>query len=156
MNVTLHLAGPKDAARIFEMQRKAFAPLLARYHDDETSPAAEPLQKTVDRLLDPSTDFYLICAEEIPVGAARVLRVNETVCRLGPLFVLPAFQGRGVAQVALPQLEALYPRARLWRLDTLLEEKGNCHLYEKAGYRQTGSCRKVNDLLTLVDYEKHL
>lgn len=154
MDITLHLAGVQDAERIYEMQLEAFSPLLSRYLDYETSPAAEPLQKTTQRLAEAFTDYYLICAGGSPVGAARVRRVSDTACRLGPVFVLPAYQGRGIAQTALRKIESLYPHVRLWQLDTLLQEKGNCHLYKKLGYRQTGSFRQVNDRLTLVDYEK--
>lgn len=39
-------------------------------------------------------------------------------------------------------------------LDTILQEAGICHLYEKVGYRQTGRIRKVNDCMTLVFYRK--
>ena len=41
-----------------------------------------------------------------------------------------------------------------WALDTILQEKGNCHLYEKLGYRQTGATHVVNERMTLVDYVK--
>lgn len=35
-----------------------------------------------------------------------------------------------------------------------LKGKGNCYLYEKMGYCQTGKTRKINDNLTLVFYKK--
>ena len=41
-----------------------------------------------------------------------------------------------------------------WELDTILQEKGNCYLYEKMGYRQTGKTEVVNDKMTLVFYKK--
>lgn len=41
-----------------------------------------------------------------------------------------------------------------WQLDTILEEKGNCHLYEKFGYRKTGKFEKISDIETIVFYEK--
>ena len=41
-----------------------------------------------------------------------------------------------------------------WELDTILQEKGNCHLYEKMGYRKTGKMEKVNERMTLVFYRK--
>ena len=87
MDITLHLAGVQDAERIYEMQLEAFSHLLSRYLDYETSPAAEPLQKTTQRLAEAFTDYYLICAGGSPVGAARVRRVGDTACRLGPVFV---------------------------------------------------------------------
>ena len=41
-----------------------------------------------------------------------------------------------------------------WELDTILQEAGNCHLYEKMGYRQTGKTTVINDKMTLVFYQK--
>lgn len=41
-----------------------------------------------------------------------------------------------------------------WELDTILEEIGNCYLYEKLGYCKTGKIEKINDKLTLVFYKK--
>ena len=34
---------------------------------------------------------------------------------------------------------------RDWELDTILQETGNCYLYEKMGYYQTGKTEKVID-----------
>lgn len=41
-----------------------------------------------------------------------------------------------------------------WELDTILQERRNCHLYEKMGYRQTGKTEVINERLTLTFYEK--
>ena len=38
--------------------------------------------------------------------------------------------------------------------DTIFQEKGNCYLYEKMGYHQTGHCTIIKDNMTIVDYEK--
>ena len=41
-----------------------------------------------------------------------------------------------------------------WELDTILQEKGNCYLYEKMRYYQTGKTEEINERLTLVFYKK--
>ena len=41
-----------------------------------------------------------------------------------------------------------------WKLNTILEEPGNCHLYEKLGYRRTGDQRRVRPNMTIIDYVK--
>lgn len=41
-----------------------------------------------------------------------------------------------------------------WKLDTILQEPGNCYLYEKMGYHQTGYQTVIKDDMTIVDYEK--
>lgn len=45
-------------------------------------------------------------------------------------------------------------RSSGWELDTILQEEGNCHLYEKLGYRATGATTIVNERMTLVLYRK--
>ena len=42
-----------------------------------------------------------------------------------------------------------------WKLDTILQEEGNCHLYEKLGYKRTGLVEKVNERMDIVYYEKN-
>ncbi|MCI5954748.1 MAG: hypothetical protein MRZ49_09300 [Lachnospiraceae bacterium] len=48
----------------------------------------------------------------------------------------------------------MHPEATKWCLDTILQEPGNCHLYEKCGFIRTGEEHIVNDTMTLVYYEK--
>lgn len=66
---------------------------------------------------------------------------------------LPEFQGRGIAQEAIRLCEEIHGK-REWELETILQEKKNCHLYEKMGYRNTGKTEVINEKLTLVFYVK--
>ena len=74
--------------------------------------------------------------------------------RIGPLFIDPAFQGQGIAQKTMRQLERDFPNAESWELATILEEQGNCHLYEKLGYIRTGKTEKLNTGTTLGYFKK--
>lgn len=153
MQVTLRLVQREEAEALWQLQIQGFAQLLERYQDLDTSPAAEPLEKTVMRLNQPQRFFYFILADGEKVGAISVRDMGDGWKKLGPLWVLPEQQGRGIAQAAIRLAEELHGAHR-WRLDTILQEKGNCHLYEKMGYRQTGGTRTVNERMTLVDYVK--
>lgn len=101
-----------------------------------------------------TTDYYFILAGGHPIGAARVQRLPENVCRVSPILILPAFQGKGYAQEAMLALEEMYPQAETWRLDTIGEEEKLCHLYEKLGYRRTGREEILQPGMTIVYYEK--
>lgn len=151
--ITLQRAEPADAEALWRLQIAGFAALLEKYQDMETNPAAEPLEKTVARLQQPERVFYFILLDEQRVGAISVRTRPDGWKKLGPLWVLPQYQGRGIAQQAIRQAEALHGE-RQWVLDTILQEAGNCHLYEKMGYRRTGGTRVVNERMTLVDYVK--
>ncbi|GHU82519.1 acetyltransferase [Clostridia bacterium] len=156
MDIRLQKATPADAETLRAMQAEAFAPLLEKYQDRETSPALETTERILQRLQHPALDWYLLCAGDRCVGAIRVLRKENSVYRVGGLFVLPACQRRGYATAALAAVEARYPDALVWELDTIAQEAGNCRLYERIGYRRTGEASVVNERMTLVAYEKQV
>lgn len=153
--VTLQRAGTEDAERLHEMQKKAFQELLDKYQDYETNPASEAVEKIFMRLKQEFTYYYFICFDGRKAGAVRVVDKKEPGKnkRISPIFILPEFQGRGIAQEAIRLCEEIHGRGQ-WELDTILQEEKNCYLYEKMGYRRTDKTRKVNDRLTLVFYEK--
>jgi len=155
MGIQLVRASIDDAQRIWRMQVEAFAPLLETYQDVETNPASEPVDKVIMRLKQPFTYYYLIDVAGETVGAIRVVDKREAGKnkRISPLFILPEHQGKGYAQKAMLEAERLHGGEH-WELDTILQEHGNCYLYEKMGYRQTGKTESINDKLTLVFYEK--
>lgn len=98
---------------------------------------------------------YVFIENGLPVGAVRV-NVIDDICRISALAVLPEYQNRGIAQSALREIEKIHSTAKKWVLDTILQEEGNCHLYEKLGYVRIGEPKVVNDRLTLVDYVKEV
>ncbi|MBQ7865005.1 MAG: GNAT family N-acetyltransferase [Clostridia bacterium] len=153
MHIELMRATVADAQELWRMQKEGFAELLERYQDVDTNPACETLEKVIMRLEQSITMFYYILADGQKAGAIRIREVDDGWKKLGPLWVMPAWRGKGVAQQAIRLVEELHG-ADKWALDTILQEKGNCHLYEKLGYRQTGATHVVNERMTLVDYVK--
>ena len=89
------------------------------------------------------------------MGAVRVVDFADEgkLKRISPIFILPEYRNRGYAQKAIKLAEDIHG-ASGWELDTILQEKGNCHLYEKMGYYQTGKTEKINGQLTLISYRK--
>ncbi len=155
MPIQLKKAGLADSQLIHQMQVEAFTPLLEKYGDLATNPAAETLEKTIQRLEHPATDYYLILLDQIRIGAIRVIRLANHSCRISPLFILPGFQGRGYAQAAIRLLDSIYP-AVSWELSTIKQETGLCHLYEKMGFKKAADEKIIQDGLTLVHYVRQL
>lgn len=157
-DVQLLRAGAEDAELIHRMKHTAFWPLYQRYHDDATSPALELLGKVKAQLAHPASDWYLIRRGSHTVGAMRIVRERTEAglpcCRISPLFVLPDHQGQGVATAALTQVFGLYPEAAQWRLSTILQEHGNCHLYEKLCFRRTETEASAYPGMDLVYYTR--
>lgn len=153
-DISLVLATEKDAELIHQMKYEAFLPLYERYQDDETSPAKEQIEKVINQLHEERTDYYLIQYQNESVGAVRVRKVQEKECHISPLFILPQYQNRGIAYVVIQLLFRKYSQAVVWKLTTILQEKGNCHLYEKCGFVRVGEEKIVNARMTLIGYEK--
>lgn len=155
MNLRLVRATLDVAQLIWEMQIKSFKPLLKKYQDMDTNPGNETIDKVIMRLKQSFTYYYLIYLDDEIVGAIRVIDKNEVgKCkRISPIFVLPEYRGRGIAQKTIEEVEKIHGYDN-WELDTILQEKGNCYLYEKMGYKNTGKTEVINDKLTLVFYKK--
>lgn len=133
-----------------------------KYHDDETTPVNETLENTIRKIQREGSEYYLIQFRGEAVGAVRISDRHgghspETgVFYISPIFILPAFHNLGIAQKALQQVFDLYSQASVWKLDTIKQEAGNCHLYEKCGFVRVEGEYAVNEYMTLINYEKRL
>ncbi len=147
--------GIEEAEKLWEMQVAAFQELYEKYQDKETSPAAEKIDKIQMRLNQSFTYYYFIEVEGNTVGAIRIVDEKEEgkAKRISPVFVMPEYRNKGYAQKAMQLAEEIHGSSN-WELDTILQEKGNCHLYEKMGYYRTGKTEVINDKLTLLFYKK--
>lgn len=154
MEVRLEKATDQDAQSIFDIQVQAFLPLLERYKDYDTNPANETIEKVLKRMYRPDGGFYKIFYGNTLVGAICVYWKEDVQFWISPMFILPSYQGKGIAQKTILLVEEMFPHAQTWELATLLEEERNCHLYEKMGYKQTGVSKKLNDHTTLIFYKK--
>lgn len=151
--ISIKKADKNDLKKIYDMQLTAFRPLLDKYKDCETSPAAEPFERTLQRFRFDNVSYHLITLGTEVIGAVRV-RWNDDIYVLSQIFILPVYQGRGYAQEAIRLVEAMYPNASLWRLDTIAQEAKLCHLYEKMGYHKTGHSEHIKNGMDIIFYEK--
>ena len=153
MSITLKRAQLSDAEAMHMMQVTAFLPLLEKYHDTAINPACETVERMREKIAH--SRCYFILEDSRAVGGIRVVQGPTTGGSkvISPLFVLAGYRGRGVAQRAVKLVESIHG-ADGWKLNTILEEPGNCHLYEKLGYRRTGDQRRVRPNMTIIDYVK--
>lgn len=122
MTITLEKADISDAREIYDLQIESFKALLNKYQDFDYSPGAEKPERTVQRLMEPITDFYFISLDGKHIGALRVCDFDR-MCKLKQIFILPQYQGHGYAQKAIIMAETRYPGAVRWELDTILQEE---------------------------------
>ena len=156
MEMKLIKIGIDDAEKLWKMQVKAFQDLYEKYQDAETSPSTEKIDKIIMRLNQSFTYYYFIEANGRIVGAVRVVDQQEEgkEKRISPIFIMKEYRNKGYAQKAIQLVEEIHGSSN-WELDTILQEKGNCYLYEKMGYHQTGKTETINNKLTLVFYRKN-
>ena len=154
MNIKLKPIVREDVETVWKMQVEAFSELLNKYQDYDMSPAAEPLDKVMARFEQPWTTYFFITANDERVGAIRVVdKKDGSRKRISPIWIMSEHRNKGYAQQAIFAAEKIYGSDH-WCLDTILQEKGNLHLYEKLGYHQTGRVDKINDRMDIVYYEK--
>lgn len=158
--IKLKLVTEDEAECLHRLQVEAFMPLYEKYQDDDTSPAKESLKKVTEKIIDTNSDYYFVVFHGEKVGGVRVSRhkgekVYKDVNWISPIFIIPEFQNKGIASTVIEQLFDTYPDTIEWRLDTIKQEKGNCHLYEKCDFVRTGEEIVVNKKMTLVKYVKN-
>lgn len=138
---------------VFNIQRKAFFSLFKKYNDIETNPYCESKKTVFSKYSRLDTDGYLFIYCNEFVGCVRIVKKGNA-CKVAALAVLPEYQNKNIAQTALLQIEKYYPDVKTWTLDTIKQESGNCHLYEKLGYKKTGIEKTIKEELTIIDYVK--
>lgn len=154
MSVLLIEAKEEDIETIWRMQTEAFRGLYEKYQDTETSPATESVGKIKMRFEMPDSKYYFIKAGNDIVGVIRIINPKDgSLKRISPLWIMNEYRGKGYAQQAIREAERMYG-SHNWCLDTILQEEGNIHLYEKMGYKRTGSIMKINDRMDIVFFEK--
>jgi len=147
-------ADVNDCDKIWDMQIKAFADLLEKYQDYETNPGNEAKERIEAKLLQEFTYFYYIFDGDNLAGAIRVVdKKDGSRKRVAPIFIMKEFRNKGIAQKTFEEIEKIHGNEN-WKLDTILQEKGNCYLYEKLGYKKTGIVENINERMDIVYYEK--
>ena len=154
MNIELKPVKREELETVWKMQVEAFKDLLQKYQDYDMSPAAESIDKITARFEQPWTTYYFIMADNKCVGVIRIVDKKDTSRkRISPIWIMKEFRNKGYASRAILDAERIHGLHH-WCLDTILQEEGNLHLYEKMGYHRTGRIDKINDRMDIVYYEK--
>lgn len=144
---------PREAEALLRIQKDAFQADLKKYKDNDSSPAAETLEFFKYKLNH--SYHYTLFADEKIIGGVCIVKVTDDHYRLFRIFISPDYQNKGIGSKIVPYMEKKFPQAKKWSLDTPKDNKLTRRFYEKFGYRMTKEY-KVNELLTLVEYEKRM
>lgn len=151
----LVMATENDIQDLHRIQVESFMPLYEKYHDD-ISPALETIEKLKGKMQQSKRKYAFIQVDGIRVGFIGFdVREydNDASCRISPICVLPRYQNMKIGFVSIVKAINTFPTVKIWRLSTISEEAGNCHLYEKIGFVRVGDKEVVNENMSLVNYE---
>ncbi|MDR2808862.1 MAG: hypothetical protein LBB43_07655 [Spirochaetaceae bacterium] len=85
MKIKLVKTDIENAKEIHQMQIITFRPLLEKYQDFGSNPGNEKIEKTIGRLKETITDYYIIKSNDNSVGGIRIRRYKEgNLCKVGP------------------------------------------------------------------------
>lgn len=155
MKIELRRINENELKKAFKMHRKGFLPTFIKYKDWGFNPIFQGYSKIKNYYNHENMFMYFIICDSIAVGQIWIYIKDDSV-KLARLFVLKEYQNQGIATEAIRLAEQIFSDRQRWWLDTIKQEKNNCHLYEKMGYRQTGKEKRINRRMTIVDYEKEI
>lgn len=154
MKIELKAIEKCELKKAYKMHRKGFLPTFKRYRD-RGNPIFTSYVKFKQYFNHENMFMYFILCDAIEVGQIWVY-IKKDTAKLARLFVLKPYQNKGIATQTIKQAEQIFSDRQRWRLDTIKQERNNCHLYEKSGYRRIGSEKIINKRMTIVNYEKEI
>jgi len=149
--MTFRIAKKADLGEILAVQRSAFKDLYEKYHDDETSPYTETIDKIQSRFQADNYFYYVLTGNvgEI-VGYVGIQTLPDDVVRIGILGVNREAQAGGVGSSMLNSVQNLFLNTRIFELDTILEESRLVAFYENRGFERFGDLIVLHEGMTLV------
>lgn len=148
MDLKLQRVVEEDAQSIVNARNQSFYDDYVRFGEcPGYHITLKEMRETIRR-----ADVYRILVDGIMVGDVSVHHPSEDGSRwIGCLEIIPEHQNRGIGSETLRAVFAHYPETKKWELETPIQNKRNCHFYEKAGFRGTKETVH-SDLLTLRTY----
>ncbi|MDX9955054.1 MAG: GNAT family N-acetyltransferase [Anaerolineae bacterium] len=133
----LKKAAARDAATLAEISKRAFDSDVACGAPGLGGPPgydSPQWQRDIMR----HGDYYKILLGARIVGGLIVFRKAPREYELGRIFIDPEVQQQGIGMQAVRLMEAAYPLAKRWTLDTPVWNTRTNRFYPKMGYVKTG------------------
>ncbi|MFA9388993.1 MAG: GNAT family N-acetyltransferase [Prolixibacteraceae bacterium] len=130
-SLEIRLANISDLEKILDIQKKAFVQQAEIYQMCSIA----PMTQTMEEIIEECTSKIVLKAAlngEI-IGSIRAHMENR-ICHINKLAVLPEYQGKGFGKALLTEIEKYFPKAAKFALETGAKSKNNIELYKKYGY----------------------
>ncbi|WP_257607429.1 GNAT family N-acetyltransferase [Weissella sagaensis] len=134
--IAFKLANVSDANKIIKMYKMGFKTLFETYQDTKTNPYMESKDDIYRKINQNNSYYFFILQDQHEIGLIRVMLDSEdtTHAKISPILILPEFENKGFAQMALLQIEEKFSSVKQWYIDTIKQETKLLHLYTKSGY----------------------
>jgi len=143
---TIEIQTPTEMEQIRELFREYYR-FLAREHglDISYQGIEDELASLPGKYAAPKGRLILAIEENHPVGCAALRPIDEQICELKRMYVLPQYRGQGVGKVLAQTLikEARQIGYRLIRLDTGNFLTAAIKLYKTLGFKQIDPYNEV-------------
>jgi len=140
----------EDAATILNLQKLAYLSEAQIYNNDSIPPLTQTLEEI--RAEFDHQIFLKALIDGRIIGSVRAFQTQET-CHIGRLVVHPDFQNRGIGSRLMDEIEAIFEKAKRFKLFTGDNSERNLYLYQKLGYREIQR-QKFQGNLVLVYLQK--
>jgi ribosomal protein S18 acetylase RimI-like enzyme len=160
--IKIRPANEQDAEILANIQKEAFLPLYIKYRDKD-NPCLRGAEDILRRLNTPRFKYFCILDDDVIIGGAFLRctgsgiffeNLGESEYYLQRIFIKPDCQNKGIAQTAILLCEKEFPDAKLFWVDFPEDMEKNRRCYEKAGFRDTGKRKEVENRLVLACFEK--
>lgn len=145
MSVSIRLTEPSEAELLSQIQKAAFEPLYAKYHD-EGNPFLRGAEDILCRLNKRNRYFTIMYDDRIVGGIFYRLygkrspteKIADGEYYLARVYIHPDYQSKGIAGEALLLCEKEFPDAKFYYVDFPKDMDKNRRCYSNAGYQDTG------------------
>jgi ribosomal-protein-alanine N-acetyltransferase len=151
----IRLARATEAKEIHQILSEAFEPYRPSYTAEAYSVTVPSPREIEQRIRDPRTDVLVAALHDEVIGTVTVHEKAENELHAGSMAVNPNFQGQGIGQRLLEEVERLArersrPTISLESFEPLTKAIA---LYERYGFERTGKERPYHGI-TIFEMRK--
>lgn len=134
--IQIEIASIKDASEILAIQKAAFLGQSRIYNNFQLPPLTQNLESIENEFIRKT--FLKVTLNRQIIASARFQVIDGHVT-IDRIVVKPESQNQGIGTTLLKEIESRIPSAVDFQLFTGSKSHGNIHLYEKMGYKITGT-----------------
>ena len=139
MEIRLEVAMEKDAEQIRDLMIAVEGDEAKRWYDGGKRPFI-PGYDSIDMQKYHMWDkrYYKILYGNALAGVLLISYTGREHARVDRFYIDPLFQNKGIGSKVIALMEELYPRVKLWTLDTIQKSIRNQIFYKNNGYEKAG------------------